>query len=272
MSGGHSARASWGAADAAALCWRSSLLGSRFGCDQKLWHRSPGRTAAREQPRALHCSHCLFRISISARPGRPMSWRLVEPDCAPPLGPPAAGPRRRPAALRRLQAARWRARRRARPPHARSLKTPSAAVPGTAHDLLFSFTKKAKLRGGGRGGKEKGKKKRKNIAPRNGCCDRDRPQRRAVGGEGSEWGLDTRRPRLGHAPKPGHAPPLLCCSLRPLPSPLGATNGGQKLTWPASKTCWILTTVFPRRLGRNSAWCALGMRVRGPREDFPVSP
>lgn len=187
MSGGHSARASWGAADAAALCWRSSLLGSRFGCDQKLWHRSPGRTAAREQPRALHCSHCLFRISISARPGRPMSWRLVEPDCAPPLGPPAAGPRRRPAALRRLQAARWRARRRARPPHARSLKTPSAAVPGTAHDLLFSFTKKAKLRGGGRGGgREREKKKRKNIAPRNGCCDRDRPQRRAVGGEGSE--------------------------------------------------------------------------------------
>lgn len=162
MSGGHSARASWGAADAAALCWRSSLLGSRFGCDQKLWHRSPGRTAAREQPRALHCSHCLFRISISARPGRPMSWRLVEPDCAPPLGPPAAGPRRRPAALRRLQAARWRARRRARPPHARSLKTPSAAVPGTAHDLLFSFTKKAKLRGGGRGGeREREKKKEK---------------------------------------------------------------------------------------------------------------
>lgn len=154
-------QASWGAADAAALCWGFSLLGSRFGCDQKLWHSSPGRTAAREQPRALHCSHCLFRISISARPGRPMSWRLVEPDCAPPLGPPAAGPRRRPAALRRLRAARWRARRRARPPHARSLKTPSAAVPETAHDLLFSFTKKAKLGGLG-GGKRREKKEKKS--------------------------------------------------------------------------------------------------------------
>lgn len=29
----------------------------------------------RARPRVRHCSHCLFRISISPRPGRPMSWR-----------------------------------------------------------------------------------------------------------------------------------------------------------------------------------------------------
>lgn len=128
-----------------------------------------------------------------------------------------------------------------RPPHARSLKTRSAAVPGTAHDLLFSFTKKAKLGGGC----WRERKKRKKIAPRKGCCDRDRPQQSTVGGKGSD----------GDWIPGGHAPLLLFWSLRFLPFPLGATNG-QQLTSPASKPCRTLRMVFPRRLGRNSSGSA----------------
>ncbi|XP_057344874.1 uncharacterized protein LOC118914214 [Manis pentadactyla] len=56
-------------------CCRYGSGPGRVTLDQKLWHSSPGRAAGTERPRARHCSHCLFRISISPRPGRPMSWR-----------------------------------------------------------------------------------------------------------------------------------------------------------------------------------------------------
>jgi hypothetical protein len=75
------------------------------------------------------------------------------------------------------------------PRHSRCPKTPSAVVPGTASDLLFSFTKKGKRKkkeeNFKREEKNVGKKK---IAPNNCCRDRNRPPRHAVGGKGTGAG------------------------------------------------------------------------------------
>ena len=91
--------------------------------------------------------------------------------CARPLRPRAAGPRRRRGSSgcggwkRRAVEERGEAAAATRPARSEgaAAKTPSAAVPGTAHDLLFSFTKKGK----GKKKKKKGRKRRgKKIAPR----------------------------------------------------------------------------------------------------------
>ena len=105
-------------------------------------------------------------------------------------------------------------------------KTPSAAVPGTAGDLLFSFTKKGKGKKKERKGGRTGGENRTQDC----CRDRLRPPRSSVGGKGSGGGggagkegdWATGGPALGSAPRRRTLPPALL----PFPRPEGRGWGG----------------------------------------------
>ena len=140
-------------------------------------------------------------------------------------------------------------------------KTPSAAVPGTARDLLFSFTKKGKEKKKER--KKAGKKVGQNRT-QDASRDRCLPSRRSVGGKGpvggegaeKEGDWASRRPR----PRPRLATPLAPSPLPPTSPQLREGSGVEGLgsplvlgqrpsTWRGSKPHWT-PMGFPLSSGR----------------------